>query len=223
MAPIARRTWAQLRDEAIQCGGGHNYTGYSGRVEFWMEQAYYDICLSWHHYELETTAIAAVAANDTAITVPTDLFVLMSLHRPNAQAGLSKALLLQRMHFMVANFSPTAGVPEAYVRWGSTVLLDRPVVGAEAGNWTFRYYKIPTAPDFSSGSPAISRVWDDHLIDATLARLQQRVWRPDLAGVSAQVMSDWIQQQVQPDMVSNILANLPTVITQNRPTGGAQG
>jgi hypothetical protein len=223
MAPLVRRTWAQLRDEAIACGGGHDYTGYSGRVEFWMEQAYYDICLSWHHYELEASATAAVLENDTSIPVPADLFVLMSLHRPNANGGLSKALLLQRTHFLVANFSGTAADPDSYCRFGSTVLLNCPVIAGAVGNWTFRYYKVPVAPDFTSGSPAINRVWDDHLIDATLARLQQRVWRPDLAGVSAQVLDQWIQQQVQPDMVSNIQANMPTLITQNRPTGGAQG
>jgi len=224
MAAITRRTWANLRDEAIIALGGYDYTGFSGRVEHALYAAYLDIGLGWHHYELGAISSATVATNDISLSVPATAFVVMSVNRSPNNAG--NALTLERLHFLVANFSATAAVPKKYARSGASalLLLDCPCNAASAGSWTIRFYKVPTAPDFAgSGTPETHWLWDDHILELAIAKMQRKVWRPDLAALSTQSLENWLSQQIQPDLVSEVIASLPDYPTASRPHGAAQG
>lgn len=223
MAAITRRTWANLRDEAILALGNYDYTGFSARVEHALYAAYLDIALGWHHYELDASGTATVATNDTGLTLPTTTFVVMSVHRPTT--GLGNALTLQRLHLVVSNFSATAAAPKHYARnTATTILFDCPCIAGSAGTWTIRYYKAPAAPDFAgAATPDTHWLWDDHILELAIAKMQRKVWRPDLAALSTQSLENWLSQQIQPDLVSEVLASLPDYPTASRPHGAAQG
>lgn len=227
MATLVRRTWPEIRTEVITTCGGVDYTGFSDRVGQILYSAYLELALGYHHYELETTATASVATDAVAISVPTDCFILMGIHRAPTvvgNAGLGNMLDLKRASFLTARFNENAGVPTEYSRFGSSILLQRPVTAAQAGTWTIRYYKVPAPPDYAgSANPATAWLWDEPLIQWAAAKVLGRVWRPDLAAMGLQPMREWLASQVQPDLRSEVIAELPDYPTASRPTGGAQG
>lgn len=79
MAQITRQLWSALRDEAILAAGGHAYTGFSGRVEYWMTQAYYDLCAMYHQYELDAEQILAIPTGASKVDLPTNCFIVVAV------------------------------------------------------------------------------------------------------------------------------------------------
>lgn len=225
MAAIARRTWAQLRDEAIAAAGGHTYTGFSSRMEYWLTEAYYDLATSYHHHELEAVATPAAMTPGTAtLTIPTDAFIIITfvLKASVADGGAYLATLrYERLHWIQAAYSSTSAQPSAFARSGSTFYFNCPPDKAYTSS--VYYYKVPAAPDFSSGSPATAWLWDTHLIEGALAKCQGRVWRPDLVQLTLQPLNQWLQAQVQPTLTQELQTGLPDYPNSNAPQGGPQG
>ena len=224
MATLVRRTWANIRDEVIASAGGQDYTGFSARVEQIVYSTYLELSLAWHHYEMETVSTPTVATSDTTIPVPTDCFILMGVYRPSSNTNLGNMLDLKRTHFLTARFNGTAAQPTEYCRFGTTIVLNCPTSATYAGTWGLRYYKIPAAPDYTvSASPATAWLWDEAIIESSLAKLMGRVWRPDLGAMGLQSMQSWLSQQIQPDLQTQVIAELPDLPTASRPVGGSQG
>ena len=225
MAAITRRTWANLRDEAIQACGGHDYTGFSSRVEYCVTEAYYDICATYHHHELESaTNIAAWTIGNTSISLPADCFIVVGVRLYDTVAngsGHLGTLQYVRHHFLLSNFSTTQAQPGSFSRSKTTLYLNCPV--DKAYQYVVHYYAFPTAPDFSSGSPQTAWLWDTHLIEGTLAKMQGRIWRPDLGQMNGQLLKDWLAVQPQASVQTEPQPGLPDYPTANLPQGGLQG
>lgn len=219
MATLVRRTWPELRAETIICTGGIDYTGYSTRVEYALDAAAREIALRYHHPELDASGNATVSTNDTTITVPTGAYIVVDVLRANGTALTEK-----NYHQLLAIASSTAGTPEYFARYGSTLVLNCPVSASVAGTWVVKYYKFPTTPDFAgSGSPDTAWVFDESIIQLAVAKMMGRAWRPDLAGMGLQLLGDWLTNQPQESLSENPLPNLPDLPTASRPFGGSQG
>lgn len=223
MAPIARRTWAEIATEVTTWCGGYDYTGFSTRVQYAIDAAYREIATGWHHFELEAATNATVATNDTTVTLPTSpaTFIVMGLYRPST-ATLGNMLDQQSFAALSAQFSSTAETPTKYCRFGSVLLLNCPCIVGAAGTWVVRHYTFPTAPDFSSGSPATAWLFDDIIIQGAVAKMMNRVWRPDLGAFGLQTMQAWLQSQPQPALIDQALGERPDLPTASRPLGGQQ-
>lgn len=226
MAAITRRTWANLRDEVIAACGGHDYTGFSSRVEYWLTEAYYDLALSYHHHELEAVATPVAMTPGTAtLTIPTDTFIIITFVLKAAVAdggAYLTTLRYERLHWIQANYSATNAQPNAFARSGSTFYFNCPP--DKAYQSVIYYYKVPAAPDFAgTGNPTTAWLWDTHLVEAALAKAQGRVWRPDLVQLTLQPLNEWAQAQVQPLLTQELQSGLPDYPNANAPQGGPQG
>ena len=231
MAAITRRTFPVLRDEAIACGGGHNHAGWPARVEQWMWAAYLDLCSTYHFHELEAFTTFTPADGDTTVSLPPDCFAVASLawsSKPQS-SGIGRALQLkeERLQAILARRTQPKGQWIAYARLGTTLILDCPLLltaSTPSLPLTLHYYKRPAAVDFSDASasnvPVFTWEWDDHLIDATVAKIQARAWTWDQAGLTTQTLQAWLQAQTQPSLLTEPQTNPPDMPTANKPQGG---
>lgn len=229
MAVLTRRTWANLRDEAIAVGGGHSHSGWSGRVEHWMYEAYLDLALSFHHHELEASATVTTADQALSATLPADVFVVHSLawaYRAVAgQNGIAVQLKEMRLNNLLAQReTQRPALWRRYARQGATVQFDCPLDINQATTLTVLYYQVPAAPDFAlTTSPATNWLWDSHLVEATVAKICGRSWTWDSSGMFLQTLQTWLQQQIQPNMNQEPMNNPPEKPTASTNQGGNQG
>lgn len=229
MAVIARRTFDLLKDEHVRRvgrDGDSNYTATSGRAEQFITSAYFDICRMWHHSELDATSTAvtlSASAASASIAAITDLDIvtavairtvvggtlLRGLRRTNDVSGLvSKAI------------NATADVPAEYGRFGSALFFD--VVPDQAYPTTIYYYKVPTAPDFAAAaaSSALRRVWDEHILQYSVAMAQGALWVPEHVPASYQMFQQYAQFAPEVPMPQGNTAEKPK---EPAPLGGAAG
>jgi hypothetical protein len=223
MAPLVRRTWAEIATEVTTFVGGYDYTGFSTRVQYAIDATYRELCTGYHHFEMEAATNVTVATNDTTVTLPTSpaTFITMGLYRPST-ATLGNMLDQKSFAALSGQFSATAAIPVTYCRFGAVLLLNCPCVAGSAGTWVVRHYTFPTAPDFSSGSPATSWLFDDVIIQGAVAKMMNRVWRPDLAMFGLQTMQSWLASQPQPALIEQTLGERADLPTASRPLGGSQ-
>ena len=224
MAPLARHTWASLKAEALRRLGGRTEPSFALRVERWLDAAQLDLGLTFHHFELDkTTTALTLALGETTVPLPLDCYIVMGMGLRDATSGAFKRwLTLQRLTYVQANFSQSPAQPAEYARFGSELVLNGP--SDQGYGLLLRYYKIPSAPDFlASGSPELSRLWDEHLLEGVLAKAHGALWRPDLAVHGGQLLAEFLAMQVQPSLLQELFPDRPTVPTANRTHGGAQG
>ncbi len=223
MAPLSRYTWAAMKSEVIRRLGGRTETTVASRVEYWLEAAQLDIGLTYHHFELDKTDTTKTLASGTStIVLPTDCYVVMGVGLRNpGLTTFKKWVTLQNLRYVQANFSESAAVPSEYARFGSSLQFN--CNADQSYPLLLLYYKLPNPADFSSGSPELARFWDEHLIEAALAKAQGALWRPDLAAGVATMLQDFLAQQIQPQLLADLIPDRSTVSTANRTHGGAQG
>jgi len=223
MALLPRYTWALMKAELIRRLGGRTETSFPSRVEYWLDAAQLDIGLTFHHFELDKTDTSlTLASGASSIALPSDCYVLMGVGLRNpGLTTFKKWVTLQNLRFIQANFSETAAVPSEYARFGSNLQFN--CNADQSYPLLLRYYKLPTPPDFTSGSPELSRFWDEHIIEAALAKAQGAIWRPDLAAGTATMLQDFLDKQIQPQLLVDLLSDRSTTTNANRTHGGAQG
>lgn len=226
MAQITRQLWSALRDEAILASGGHAYTGFSGRVEYWMTQAYYDLCSMYHHYELDGEKIIAVPTGASKVDLPTDCFIVVAVGLIDSSDLPIRFLRMENFKLQGGGFRPQQADLLSFSRYQNAIYFN---AQAKAGTKIkLYYYRNPNAPDFSGTSgqpnsiPETQWKWDAHLIDATVARAQRRIWRPDLGQFNAQALSDWLDDQVQSQMKEEPAGAQPDKSQSNMAIGGKQ-
>jgi hypothetical protein len=223
MASITRHTWATMKAELVRRLGGRTESSFSARVEYWLDAALLDIGLTYHHFELDKTDTSiTLNAGSSTITLPTDCYVLIGVGLRNpGLTTFKKWVTLQNLRYVQANFSETSAVPSEYARFGTSLQFN--CNSDQNYPLLLRYYRLPTAPDFASGSPELSRFWDEHLIEAALAKAQGALWRPDLSAATATTLQEFLDKQIQPPLLVDLLPDRSTVTTANRTHGGAQG
>lgn len=226
MAQITRQLWSALRDEAILASGGHAYTGFSGRIEYWMTQAYYDICATYHQYELDKDLVVAVTQGSNRIDLPTDCFIVVAVGVVDDSEQPVSFLRSEHFRLQGGGFRSTQAEFMSFSRFQNSLFFN-----AQAkANTKVRlyYYRFPNAPDFAGTSgqpnsvPETKWLWDAHIIDATVARAQRRIWRPDLGGLNTQALSEWLDEQVQAQAKKDPIGAQPDKSLSNLALGGKQ-
>lgn len=224
MAVLPRRTWDLLRDEAInRLAGAGKGTGFSDRVQEWMCSAYWYICQTYHHNvfnKFDNTLTLATGVNTLA--VPADLFIpiWMLIRNPGASTVVH-ALTRDHIHKVLAETQDANATPTTWARRGDVFMFDRkPDANYEVDLF---YYKQPTAPDYDTPTgPEIERVWDEYIIQLTLAMGWPGTWRFDFGQLSFQTLADFLQKQIQPPLLSGI-SEMPERPLVDQSAGGAQG
>ena len=224
MAPIVRRTFEELRDEALDRLGKNNPpVVFSNRVEQVMTSAYYDLSMTFHHYELHATFSDTLAAAASQIAIPDDLYIIMVIELFDGQDTTKiDTLVHQHLYSLIANrdFKETAQ-PIEYARSEEFIEFN---TAADVG-YTARvlYYKQPTAPDFdpAAASSELEWLWDEYIIQRTLALFWPSAFRFDFAQVAQQTMGEFLQRQIQLPLQTGI-RDFPQRLLSDEAVGGNQ-
>lgn len=231
MAPIARRTFDLLKDEhVLRVGrsGDTTYTAAAGRAEQFVTAAYLDICRLWHHSELDATATSitlSTSAPSVSLSTITDLdivvgFVIRAVVGGAAIKGLRKTNDLAGLFAKQRETQPAQ--PKEYGRFGVSLYFDTKPDAAYPT--TLYYYKTATAPDFGTGGGAVAsalrRVWDEHILQYSVALSQGALWVPQHIPAGYQFFQEWLRGAGETPLATGLFAERPR---DPAPLGGAVG
>lgn len=229
MAAIARRIFEGLRDEHMRRVGRPGDTAYTSRAEHFVAGAYFDLAHHFHHHELDerSTSITLSTSNPyVALPSDCDVVIAFTLVDPSTHDHI-QSFVPVRTSSVVAEYNPTPGAPRQVARHGLRLYFDRLPVSAYES--VLYYYKIPTTPDFATGTVASPRVgdlkwlWDEHIIELSVARAKGAHWLPELAATDQQTMKEFLSQAPEMLLAQALLIEQPMKRGDEQPTGGALG
>lgn len=226
MTALVRREFHELRDEALKrLGREASDAGASARAERFIESAYYQLALTYHHYELEdevTSTTASTSAN--TVTVPANTYIVLGVSLRAVSGGaFLKALTFQSAnHLLSAADRATSGQPKRWSRVGGTLFFDTKPDAAYP--LSIYRYKRPDAPDFDPAANAVSALdplWDEAIIQLALLLGFTAYWSEELARLNGEALASFLKITAQPLLAQHTIH--PQVEAQGRPHGGAQG
>lgn len=200
MAQITRRKWSELLTEAILAGGGHVYTSFSTRMQHWLTEGYYDLCALYHHYAFDARAVLTPPSGSSQVTLPSDCYIVVGVGVLDANGRTVSFLKAENAKLLLGKFRPAQVIPTSYARISRDIIFE--TLTPAGLKLELVYYRFPLAPDFAASSgatayPETDWLWDKHVMDSALACSKRRIWRPDLAGLDAQPLGEWLDEQVQ--------------------------
>lgn len=216
MAPITRRDWPEMRDEVrrrlgITTVGGSNL---DARIEQTMTSAYYDLALTFHHYELHELVFDTLDATFNTTPLPEDVYLVISvglLAQGGDQTWINVTHSDLRTVSPVDNSNPEPRQPTEYARtFDTNVVTPEHILWFDTPsdqdyNVQIRYYRRPRAPDFaSSDNSELDWLWDEFILQRTLALMFPQTWRFDMAQVPMATLMEWYQRQVQAPLKTGI-------------------
>lgn len=227
MAPLARRTWAQLATEATQRLKGITYTGFDARVQHWLYQGYFWLCTTYGHFELDTTVTGALstANNQVDLTAETpDLWIVfgMSIKAVASPNAPLQPLQLRNAHEIFSQYRAVSGRPERFTRFGTKLYLDK--LPDAAYPYELYYRRFPTAPDFSgSATPDVTADCEEAILSAAVAMAAGRLSMLELQAGESNMLQTWQAGQVRPQLAAGDLPDRPLSPVANTTHQGAQG
>lgn len=228
MAPIARRAWSDLRDELMTRVGRKGLGSFEDRAGRFLEAAQYELATLFHFYELDEEDDAGVlSTTSNQLAVPAECYAIFSFSIRHPGTGQwIRNLVWEEAHSILNRYKQSKASDSSkldrYTRYGSNIEL--PLLPDQAYKTTLRYYRIPVAPDYTTGSPDLPRQWDEILLDyAEVIAWRNALWRPDLATAAQQRLDYWYQNVPQPYLKDIPLFGAPEQKTRAIPHGGAVG
>lgn len=223
MAAIARRTFANIRDEVLKRIGRSTDSAASSRVEYWVDAVYRNLCLTYHHYELDEVAEdQALAAAAVSLALPSNCYALIAVVlKSNAGVEIHR-LTPDRANYLIGGSSATAAQPKSYARFKSTIYFSAPA--DVAYKLDIYYYRHPTAPDFAgSATCEWDRLWDEYLTAGASDAALRGYWSAENAAPHAESLAAFLGRVVNPPLASGVLRDEQDSPTIDNPHGGAQG
>lgn len=221
MAAITRRTFANLRDEALKRVGRSDSTA-SSRMEHWITAAYFRLALTFHHYELDgSVAGQAVASGATSTPLPVDTYVVVAVRLLDNAGNYLQRLVAERHSHLFGRAGAATDRPDRYTRWASTLLFEGPTDADYEVD--IDYYKVPATPDFASGSPVTHWLWDEAILELAASMALGSYWAQEQVPPHASSLKSFLESVAQPPLKTGVLQDVQGVSTTDRPHGGAQG
>lgn len=225
MAVLARRTWVTIKTEVARRSGHTSDTADTaagGPIEHSIDAAYRDLCLLYHHFELDKTAAdQAIASGVTSLALPVDCYAVIGVLLKQTGGAEIGRLKFQEAGFLLGSRTATATQPKDYTRFGQTLHFSAPTDAAYKAD--VYYYSQPAAPDFSSGSPSFDRLWDEHLIQGATDLVLRGHWAADQGAPQAESLAAFLSRVVNPPLSEGGLVDFQDRSNVTRSHGGAQG
>lgn len=228
MADQTRQSWSDILSEFIHRAGMNDETAsdFPDRARTFLTSAYLDVCLLWHHFELDTVDDTRdFVVGDLGITLPNNLYSLFAvdIFTPDPERCFIHTLEFEEAHVLITGKESKSGQPTKYTRFENKILVER--CPDLAYGTEIYYYRMPDPPDFDSTItfPETHWLWDNHIIEAALAISHGAVWRPDLGQMNLQSLAGFASSSAQPPLSSKPLHPQPERPTRTTPHGGAQG
>jgi hypothetical protein len=228
MAPIARRTWAQIQVEVTRRLKGLDSPDFAARIQYFIWQAYLTLCTTLHHFEFDQIYQPTVSTVTNLVALPgTANYIVINaeIYAPGTGVYLG-TLLFRDPRTLFSLYDGKTGLPTHYTRFGNNLYLSRlPDALYTLNVYT---YDLPAAPDFSattgpSAFPATNVDCDLPLIDLTLAFANNAISRPDLAVSAREAFSTWLQAQPRPFLAPTPIGDRKEEPRTGESLGGAQG
>lgn len=205
MAVLARRNWAQLLTELTLRLGNITSSGFDARLQYVLAGAYFDICTTYHHAELDAVTASPITLTiaESSVPLPTDLFVLVSA----SIEGVQLPVVDFRQLIEELRSAGAAGVPTKCARYGGRLYFNKVAAASYASVLVF-YYRRGLAPDFSGSptSPELDSDVDKHIMELALSTAWQALGRPDLAATEQQKYDAWASMQVRVSLIDPLVA-----------------
>lgn len=218
-----------MATELTQRLGNRTEGSFASRVQYWLNAAYQRLALVFHHVEFDVDTSGApttVAAGESSAPIPTDAYVLAAVDLYDSAGTKLLDVLRPGEHWAIfKSFKLQPAPPQKYAQFGRRVFFQAPADAAY--KLVYRYYRYPTAPDFSTGAgaktPETAWLWDEAILEMAVALGSNAVWRPDVGQSYLQPLAVWMGQQVQPQLSEAPVAERPTRKIENQPITGRQG
>lgn len=228
MAPIIRQTWSEMRDETLRRMGKLNVPDWGPRMERFLASSYYDIAVTFHHYELEKAIQLGVPATDQEATwrfsadvgyPEGDLYSIMAVRLTDPDDGRIYQLGQENVKFTWSE-RRASGRPEKWARASNdSLLLDRPA--DKAYLLEVYCYTYPTPPDFAASDPSeLGPVWDEHIMQRAMFLAAPATWRYDMSQVQVQTLQEFLQAQAQAPLKQGTVARDEVPLTSQNAGGG---
>lgn len=172
---MARQTWTTLkaRLKVIMRSRDDSDT----YLETWLRQRYDEIVSSYRFYEFDGTTTITLLNNTSTKSISgiTDLKYIISLR------SVSNRRRVKKVSFRTIDNRDVSskGIPTQYARYGSDLLFDM-TANADT-NYTLRYKKLITEPNFSSGTPETPAQWDDVILYGAAVKGYHELFEPERA------------------------------------------
>lgn len=153
---MARRTWAQIKSEAIL--DLKNRTDIGTRVENWLREAFLEVAYGYRFHELEGTAtFTLLSANEKTFAAMgvTDLKFILSLRDTT-----NKRRIIPASFRYLDNLADNVTVPRYYCRFASGLLFDGSP--STSVSYRMRYKRKVTEPVYAGDVyPDTPEEWDE--------------------------------------------------------------
>lgn len=208
MAAITRREWSDLKTEHILRAGRENDPNYGAtddRAEQFLTAAYFHICKTWHHLELDSTSTAlAFSTSNNEMDISTLMpCIVFAVELQSTGSAFIKMLVKEHARSILNQYSGTAAEPDDYAQYGENLYVDKKPDLAYKSR-IFYYDVEPIAPDFSTGSPDTGWAWDELILDYSVFLSHQAIGRSDLAQAFLQTFKDRTAEMPQA-LLSDVL------------------
>lgn len=183
-------------------------------MQRWLEAAYFNLCTTYHHVELDTvdtSLTASTSTNEVSLaSLSPKMFVLAGLRlRASADSGsaITGPMVVGDFKSLFDKYTATVGVPSKVARFGDKLYFD--TLPAAAYGLNLYYLRYPTAPDFGATSPETGRDVEEHIVEGAIQLAFPGIGRPDLGAVNRELVGMWLSEQVRLPLTADPIVNLP--------------
>lgn len=222
MATITRRGWSTIEAEVQRRLGGNDASGFTTRIDYWVWSAYQQICLTYHHFELDKEDLTlTISSGVNTLSLPADCYAVIAMALRDATGVIVGEVSQYEFAATRGAYVADSGQPRRRARFGSKLYFD--VKANQTYSVDLYYYRSPTAPDFTtSTTPETAADVDEHIIEGACRLANPAIGRADLGDVDRQLLADWLSQQIRPSLNQETLEVRERFATA-RTLGGGQG
>ena len=223
---MSRLDFEDIETEVTRALGNPTDTNAAARIQQWIKQKYYEYALTFHQPELDVEYTdLTLSQGEMSVELPEDVYVVFGtgLLDPGT-TDFRRWLTSHDARSIQSVFNPIEAEPTGVARFGNTLRFN----SASDDDYPLLiwYYRWPEEPDFTDDedhASELGELWDDILIQGSVARGHTRFWRPDLAAAFEQQVMTLLSLVSQPPLTAVELPDRPARPLKNETFMGTQG
>jgi len=232
MVAIIPQTWAQMRDEVQLRMGKQNVPAWTPRMERFLVAAYYDIALTFYHYELQDEFSQTITPPSPGLTwrFNTDvqypngqIYSILAVRIMSTDGKVSQLVGENIKFFWQERQQGEVGRPEKWARGGpqgKSILFDKIV--DQDYEVQMLFYRYPDPPDFDAADLSqLGELWSEHIMQRAMFLAAPATWRYDMSQVQVQTLQEFLQAQPQAPTKGRLVERAEVPLTSDQ-AGGSQ-
>jgi hypothetical protein len=221
---MARVQFDGIKTEVSRMLGSPDNINVDGRLENWIKWSYWQLCLGWHHYELDVEDRSKILAKGSSmIELPPEAYIVFAVGLHDKDDNDFVSWVSNRdPRALQSRFSATRAQPADCARLKNKIMFNCQAV--KDYPMVLWYYALPEEPDFDEpNGSALSEIWDDILILWAAVKGHRRLWEQHVAAPFAQDLQELLSMVPQVPLVAQELPDRPGAPLSEQTIGGGQG